>query len=63
MTMRNQSAGRPIAGRRPRTVSAVGGLEGEIDQALERLKDGIEQEDKALDALLSRLRGLPAMAA
>ena len=63
MTIRNQSTARPIAGRRPRAVSAAGGLEGEIDQALERLKDGIDQEDKALDALLSRLRGLPTMAA
>ena len=63
MTMRNQSAGRTVAGRRPRTISPAGGLESEIDQALERLKDGIEQEDRVLDALLSRLRGLPAMAA
>lgn len=63
MTTRDLSAGRSIAGRRPRTPTTAGGLEGEIDQALERLKDGIEQENKALDALLSRLRGLPAMAA
>ena len=63
MAMRNQSAGRPVAGKRPRTASAVGGLESEINKALERLKDEIEQEDGTLDALLSRLRGLPVMAA
>jgi hypothetical protein len=65
MATRYQTTGRRSGGAVGKAHSAPGKsdkLENEIDQVLDRLKDGIEQEEKALDAILSRLRGWPTVA-
>lgn len=65
MAMRSQVTGRRSGGTAGKERLALGKsdkVESEIDQVLDRLKVGIEQEDKMLDAILSRLRGWPAVA-
>lgn len=65
MATRYQARGRRGGGVVGKVHSAPGKsvkLESEIDQVLDRHKEGIEQEDKVLDAILSRLHGWPTVA-